>query len=140
MEDPVVLIVVVFLVVEMLYSLWCANWMRRRYGRRLMRSAVWDGLIEGQVRTVVAGVIMLGLVIHGTIVYLFDTRFIQMPWGTILLGVAWSAKAMMARVRHRPIRTCYDAARLSGMNLETVLIAFVIVAIVVVLVGFLRGR
>lgn len=90
MDDPIVLIVVIALSFEMLYALWCANWMRRRYGRRLMHSAVWDRLVEGEMRVVVSCIIILGLVIQGYVVYLLelDQPILPRPIGTVLLSVA----------------------------------------------------
>lgn len=87
-DDLITAAIIILLVGEMLWSLRCAWWMRHRYGRRLMRSAIWDRLVEGEIRTVAASVIMLLLVIHGAWFYLTETRFIQQPYGTVLLGAA----------------------------------------------------
>jgi hypothetical protein len=90
MDELLVFGLVVALVAEMLYALWCANWMRKRYGRRLMRSAVWDRLVEGEVRTVIASVILMFVVIYGFWLYAFDITEppIPRPLNSILLSIA----------------------------------------------------
>lgn len=90
-DGIVATVAIVVLVGELLYAFRCALWMRQRYGRRLMRSAVWDRLMEGQARTIIAGCILLFLIVVGAIGYVTDSQgpVLPRPVGTILLTIAF---------------------------------------------------
>lgn len=83
MDDPVVLLAILALLVEIVYALWCAWDMRRQYGRRLIESLLWDRLIAAELRTVIGG-----LLIGSILVYTLGRRYLDLPpipspWGAL---------------------------------------------------------
>jgi hypothetical protein len=85
--DPIILLLVVLLVVEIAVAMGCAFWMRRRYGRRLVESYLWDRLVHAQIRIIVAGILIGVVAVYGLTRVPFDWPPIPPPWGAIAVAV-----------------------------------------------------
>lgn len=88
MDDILVVVIVLALLAEIAYSVWCAWRMRQRYSRRLIESYLWDRLIDAQIRTVVAGLIVAIIAIWTLGAVALGWPAIPRPWGAIALVAA----------------------------------------------------
>jgi hypothetical protein len=81
-------VVMIGLTIEVVVSLWCAWWMRQRYGASSVQSILWKRLIELHIRTVVAGFLVLIIVLWTISAYVFEHAFLPRPWGALGLAAA----------------------------------------------------
>ena len=88
MDDPLILALTVLLTAEAALAIWSALRMRRRYGRRLVESVMWDRLIASQFRAVVAGLLMLVVTLYGLVGFALGWAPLPRPWSALLVSGA----------------------------------------------------
>lgn len=115
MDDPfnavVTLVVVGLLVAEMAYALRCVQWMRAHYGKRLMKSRVWDHMLADDLRISIACVILLFLFIYGLVLWVLNLPpLLPRPTGSVLIGVALGLVLYGPIARRRMLESIVDDA------------------------------
>jgi hypothetical protein len=90
MADALYLIIVIGLVIEATYAMWCVWDTRRHYNRRQIGSVVYDRLSYADTRTAIAALILLFLAVHHVLRLISDDWPSFAPWSTFLLVIALS--------------------------------------------------
>lgn len=85
MDDAFVFLLVVGLLVLIAAAILCSWDMRRMYGRSLMKSLLWDRLMDSQRRTAIAGAILGPIGVYSLLRPWFGLAPIQQPWGAVAL-------------------------------------------------------
>jgi hypothetical protein len=88
MTDPLVLLVVVGIIAETVVAIWCAWQNRQRYLHRPGESRVWDTLVVADLRTVIAGALVLLVTIYGLLRAVFEWPPLPPPWPALVLAAA----------------------------------------------------
>lgn len=87
--DPLTLILVLVLLVEIPASMWAAWSLSRRYRYRLVESLFFRRLVERNLRVAyVAGGLIGAIVLYSLMAYMLGWQPIPRPWGTVALAIA----------------------------------------------------